>query len=101
MTVAKVGTRTATENFSGRVGPTDEEIFCFGKLLAQLTESRPLATLRKACVRPPCGSKPTDTRGSPADARTKSESGSMSSLMTNKLDHRIPSSPLGPCKPTH
>ena len=91
MTVAGVGSRAATENLGERVGPTDEEILRFGMLLRQRRGSRPFAAIRKACVRPPCGSKPTDTRRSTADARTKSKSGSMSSLMTGMmaihLDH--------------
>ena len=64
MTVARVGARTAIENFSGRVGPTDEEIFYFGKLLAQLTESRPLTAIREGCSRRPYGSETTDNQGS-------------------------------------
>ena len=75
---AGVGSRIATKNFGERVGPTDEGIFCFGKLLGQLTESRPFATVRKACVRPPCGSKPTDTWEAAADTRTNISADCMS-----------------------
>ena len=53
------------------MGPTDEEIFCFGKLLRQRRGSRPFTAIREGCVRPPCGSKPTDTWEAAADARTK------------------------------
>ncbi len=53
------------------MGTTDEEIFCFGKLLRQRWGSRPFTAIREGCSRRPCGSETTDNRGSTTDAGTK------------------------------